>query len=401
MRKVVLPAVAVCVGVSVASAVTLKELNIAQDPENLDGAVYATAFYDSDLRDGPGEHFAVIGAVPAGAEVPVVGWIADRYAEGEFWIRTWYGGMRGWICAVFDGEKQITRDGGPLFVLTAKDNIRAVYRGDVKPESGERLEFVSMGYGSEMVEGADDIDFYVKHGDEYQAVSAYLNENGSAWFFLAILYPGIKPGWTVDFEPCFLDLSLTYYYESCDFDFIAPDEDMGGYGGPFGDILFIEGERALVESRDTWDWVRIGTEEEPNVQIYRNFANAECPWPRGGVPEDTRRCCGVHSYVKGDLWPSSNRLYFEIWSCTYDKKVAARHVIESIAVYQPPDAAEAMYATPGFEPALKRGFESGAYVYTVDVPAPFDPGAPFRLVAEMRFEGVQEFEMDFTCSDGE
>ena len=27
--------------------------------------------------------------------------------------------------------------------------------------------------------------------------------------------------------------------------------------------------------------------------------------------------------------------------------------------------------------------------------------APFRLVAEMRFEGVQEFTMDFFCNDEE
>jgi hypothetical protein len=405
MRKVVLTVVAVCLGGSVASAVTLKESNIAQDPENLDGAIYGKTVYGMNLRAGPGEYFAVIGAVPAGVEVPVVGWISALEEEEGFWVRTWYEGLRGWLCAFSEGERLIERDGGPLFTLRAKENIEGNYFGKSRPEPGAALEFVWLDevywfdpWGSRFV------NFRVKYGDENAGLFAYREENvpEERRVFFAKPPAPTAAGWTVDFDAEFLGLNLTYNYERCDFYFIKPDNNRvcDGPGYEFGDvehfvlfnyILFIEGEWALVDHYHNWGWTHIGTEEEPSVQMRRVIPFLK----EAGRPDaETDSYCRVYD----DYWPSANAVYVEFVDPYFEVYITENLVLREAAFYQPPEAAEPLYVKGACEGVKGGRYEAVTLTYSFDVPATLDRDAPFRISTKMSLDGSEEFEVDFRCN---
>jgi hypothetical protein len=92
MKTLVL-GVAVTLVAAAAFGVSLKDLNVARDPEDLDGAVFATTTSDQNLRAGPGFNFAVIGTVPVGGRVPVIARVSPRNEDG-FWFRTQYEGIK-------------------------------------------------------------------------------------------------------------------------------------------------------------------------------------------------------------------------------------------------------------------------------------------------------------------
>jgi hypothetical protein len=405
MRKVAITVVAVCFGVSVASAVSLKELNLPRDPENVDGAIYGKTVYGMNLRAGPGKYFAVIGAVPAGAEVPVVGWVSALDEEEGFWVRTWYKGRRGWLCAFSEGERLVERDGGPLFTLRAKENIEGNYFGKRHPEPGAALEFVWLDdvywfdpWGSRYV------NFRVKYGDECAKLRAYRKEDvpEQRRVFFAKPPAPTAAGWTVDFEPEFLDLNLTYDYERCDFYFIKPDNNRvcEGPGYEFRDvecfalfnyILFTEGEWALVDHYHNWGWTHIGTEEDPSVQMQRVIPYSK----EAGRPEpETDSYCRVYD----DYWPSASAVYLEFVDPYFAVYFTEKLTLREAAFYQPPEAAEPLYVKAACEGAKGGRYEAVTLTYSFDVPVTLDRDAPFRISTKMSIEGSEEFKVDFHCN---
>jgi hypothetical protein len=413
MWKVVITIVAVSLGVSVASAVSLKELNLPRDPANLDGAIYGKTVYGMNLRAGPGKYFAVIGAVPAGAEVPVVGWISALEEEEGFWLRTWYRGQRGWLCAFSEGERLIERDGGPLFTLRAKENIEGNYFGKSRPEPGAAFEFVWLDeiYWFDPW-GAGDVYFRVKYGGECAKLRAYREEEVPEE--RRVFYP--KPpaptaaGWTVDLEPEFLELNLTYDYERCDFDFTRPDNTRvcDGPGYEFNDlecfvlsnyILFVEGEWALVDHFHNWGWTHIGTEREPNIQIYRVIPYYQEELTRIKIADQVGVYGDEEKWVKvyDAYWPRADEVYVEFREPYFSKSIGKVKINEA-AFYQPPEAGEPLCVKAAGE-GLKWGWhETVILTYSFDVPDTLDRDAPFRISTKMLYEGSEEFEVDFNCN---
>jgi hypothetical protein len=405
MRKVVLTAVAVSLGGSVASAVTLKELNVARDPENLDGAIHCRTAYGMNLRAGPGTYFAVLGTVPAETEVPVVGWVSALEEEEGFWLRTWYRGQRGWLCAYAEGERLIERDGGPLFTLTAGENIAENYFGKRHPAPGEALEFVWL---SEVYWfdpwSSRYVDFRVKYGDECAKLRAYREEDvpeGRRVFFPKPPAP-TAAGWTVDFEPEFLELNLTYNYERCDFDFIGP-YDARVWRGPgyefnyvdhnlfHGYILFVEGEWALVDRIHNFGWSHIGTEEDPSVRMQRVV-------PYFKEERQYKLETDGYSKVYDDYWPPANAVYLEFVDPYFEVYITEKLALREAAFYQPPEAAEPLCVKFGVEGVKSSAYEAAVLTFRFDVPGTLDRDAPFSISTKMSIEDSEEFEVDFHCN---
>ncbi len=390
---------------SAAFGVTLEELNLPRDPENLDGAIYATAVYDLDLRAGPGEYFALVGAVPAGAEVPVVGWISALEEEEGFWVRTWYEGQRGWLCAFSEGERLIERDGGPLFTLRAKENIDGNYFGKRHAGPGDALEFVWLDevYWFDPW-GAGDVYFRVKYGDESAKLRAYRGEEvtGGREVLYAKPPAATAAGWTVDFEPEFLELNLTHNSERCDFYFIKPDNN-GVCDGPgyefnnlecfalFNYILFIEGEWALVDHYHNWGWTHIGTEEDPSVQMQRVIPY----FKEAGRPEaEAVNSCRVHD----DYWPPANTVYLEFVDPYFEVYLTEELKLREAAFYQPSEAEEPLCVKVGVEGVKSVAYEAAVLTFRFDVPGTLDRDAAFRISTKMSIEDSEEFEVDFNCN---
>ncbi len=391
---------------SAAFGVTLKELNLPRDPKNLDGAIYGKTVYGMNLRAGPGKYFPLVGAVPAGAEVPVVGWISALEEEEGFWLRTWYEGQRGWLCAYAEGERLIERDGGPLFTLTAGEDIADNYFGKKRPAPGEALEFVWLDeiywFGPW---GAGDVYFRVKYGDECAKLRAYREEEvteGRRVFFPKPPAP-TAAGWTVDFEPEFLELNLTYNYERCDFYFIKPDNNRvcEGPGYEFNDlscfvlsnyILFIEGEWALVDHYHNWGWSHIGTEENPSVRIQRVI-------PYFKEERQYKLETNGYSKVYDDYWPPpANTVYLEFRDPYFDVYITEKLALHEAAFYQPPEAEKPLYVTASCEGVKGSAYEASTLTYAFDVPGTLDRDAPFRISTKISIEDSEEFEVDFRCN---
>jgi len=413
MKKLII-IITVSLITSAAFGVSLKELNIARDPENPDGAIYGKTVYGMNLRAGPGEYFAVIGAVPAGAEVPVVGWISGLEEEEGFWVRTWYEGLRGWLCAFSEGERLIERDGGPLFTLRAKENIEGNYFGKSRPEPGAALEFVWLDevywfdpWGSRFV------NFRVKYGDENAELFAYREENvpEERRVFFAKPPAPTAAGWTVDFDAEFLELNLTYNYERCDFYFLKPD-DNGVYDGPgyeFGDvehwflitsILFIEDGWALVDASYKYGWIPVGTESGPDIRINRII-----PYElvvRTGIGNATR-AMGVYGdwdkwvEIYDDYWPTPDDIYVEFREPYFSTAIDKTEISE-VSFYQPPDAAEPLAVKAAGEGVKSGWHETVILIYSFEAPKELDRDAPFRIAAKMLYEDEKEFEVDFHCN---
>jgi uncharacterized protein YraI len=64
----------------------------AETPAGIDGSASATTNQELNIRGGPGTAYSVVGAVPGGTTVPVIG----RNADGS-WLQITHNGITGWI----------------------------------------------------------------------------------------------------------------------------------------------------------------------------------------------------------------------------------------------------------------------------------------------------------------
>lgn len=101
--------ITVSVTASAALGVTLDDLNIARDPENVDDAVFVETPFDLELRSGPGNEFSVICKITKGSRLPIIAWFAARYKKG-FWVRTWYGEKKGWLYCTREVRRYVESD---------------------------------------------------------------------------------------------------------------------------------------------------------------------------------------------------------------------------------------------------------------------------------------------------
>jgi hypothetical protein len=397
-------------------AVTLAELNVARDPENLDGAIYCTTVYGMNLRAGPGTYFAVLGTVPAGAEVPVVGWVSTREKEEGFWVRTWYEGQRGWLCAYADGERLLERDGGPLFTLTAKEDIVYDY-GTRRPAPGAEIEFTGLEELSwtDFLKWDGYVHLHAKYGGKDIRLCAYEAEDIPKE--PTLFYPrppaASGEGWTVDFDPAFLELNLTYNYERCDFAFTESEVDVQGRRGPGYEyaevddgficysIIFIEDGWALaVEMLGTYGWIPVGTEGEPDIRIYRIIPYERVV--RAGIRNATE-AMGVYGdwdkwvRVYDDYWPGTDDIYVEFRE-PYFSTAKDKTKISGAAFYQPPDAKKPLAVKAAGEGEKSGWHETVILAYSFKAPQELDRDAPFRIAAKMLYEDEEEFEVDFHCN---
>jgi hypothetical protein len=402
-----------------AFAATLDELNVARDPENLDNVIYGTTVNDLTFRAGPGKHFPALGTVPAGTEVPVLGWITQYLRKTEFWIRTEYEGKRGWLRGHYDGERLIERDGGPLFPMKVKaaellfttDLRGSDYpEGETWLEEGDELEFASLWSESWLEADAYKIDFWVQHDGVWGHLRAYATEGCVQDYYktFVIGYPGSRPaGWFVEFPPEFLALNFDYNYDNPGFEFVEGSDYPGYYLGPgfefagaeetflHTSILFVDGPWALVNAYNDWAWVYLGTEEEPNVQMTARLAEGDCPVPDTVDPRAVEAGLGVS--LSRDYWPSTPGIHITLHAPYFcDFKEEGR--VDGVDFYQPPGSEAPVFSTPAGEGVEDWWHETYLYEYELTVPESVALGAPFRAVAHMHYEGAQNFEMEFLCN---
>lgn len=407
-------AIAVTLVAAAAFGVSLKDLNIARDPEDLDGAIYAKAVYDLDLRAGPGLNFPKIGFVPAGADVPIIGWI-ERDSEDGFWFRTQYEGIKGWLCSTYEGTRLVERDGGPVFkVSVAVDKLKFNWLKDpgrrdwedIWLTRGEELEFLTAWGSNPFSPAAEDFCFFVKYGDKLGYVYVYGNGGGYPRFEVEPP-PGPRSSWFVDYPPELLDLSLLYYRDLPLFEFVGPEERRVYYSGPGFDyaedesvflhysVYFLEGNWALVWSYNEWSWVYVGTEEEPNVQMTYRLAGGLCPLPDKG---DYRMEDGdLEVSLSRDYWPANPRIYATL-SAAYFCEYKEAGVVDSVDIYQPPESNVPVFSASAGTGENDWWHETYILEYELAVPESVDLDAPFRAVARMHYKGAQKFEMEFNCN---
>jgi hypothetical protein len=415
MKRVVF-AVTFCLAGASAFGVTLKELNLARDPENLEGAIYVRTVYGLNFRAGPGKHFAVLGTVPAGTEVPMVGWISGYDGGGSFWIRTWYKGRRGWLCAYAEGERLLERNGGPLFTLRANERTADDYGGKKRPAPGDELEFCYLEDEFWLTDADRDpkVEFRVKYGDDRAYLRAYRGEDVPEGRYSFDPRPPAPTaaGWTVDFEPEFLELNLTYNRERCTFYFMDPEDSVFRLGPGFEfeeefdlwflttNILFVDGEWALVNAFYAWEWIYLGTEREPNVGLLREIPyvlEERCP----GAEAAEAGASLVHSEkwvtIYDTYWPRANTVYVEFSEPYFSEDIGKLKLLEA-AFFQPPQAEEPLCVRPAGEGKEGGYHETVMLAYSFEVPTTLDRDAPFRISTKMLYEGAEEFEVDFNCN---
>jgi hypothetical protein len=411
-----------------ALGVTLDELNIARDPENLDGTIYCKTVYGMNLRAGPGKHFAVLGTVPAGTEVPVLGWITELEGERGFWIRTRYRQMKGWLCAISEGERLLERDGGPLFPMEVKTGellFKYNLEGTHYPwyemwlTKGEEVEFATLWHGR-LEPRYDSLHFWVKHGGVWGNVCAYATEEFvEEWYkpFVKGVSGENPSGWFVDFPPEFLELNFDYNYGRYEFEFADGAAYPGYYLGPgfaFGEadsvfmhssVIFVEGQWGLVESWNESSWVYLGTEEEPNVQLtagVKRKGNDTLPKLETVDLEDVFAGAeeGGDKWVTlyYDIWPASNALYFSLCE-PYFSKYIGKVTVKSVNVYQPPDSDAPLYSGPPAAGVEGGWHETVILTYPVELPAGFDFKAPFKIDVGMVYDEAEKFTLTYDCNN--
>ena len=404
-------------GAAAALGVTLDELNVARDPENLDGVIYGKAVYNMNFRAGPGKHFATLGTVPGGTEVPVLGWITEYVWDGEFWIRTEYEGKRGWLCGHSDGERLIEREGGPLFPMEVKAaELRFGYTKWL--HKGDKLEFASMSFGY-LEADAESIFFRVQHDGVWDSLCAYASEEYAEYYSRTVAKegPSERPaGWFVDFPPEFLKLNFDYNYEGYDLEFADgaayPQYYLGpGFEFPRAEnvllhesVIFVEGPWALVRSVEDWSWVYLGTEEKPNVQVteairfkeLKEFPKIDGP-PLEDVFDGYWEGEGKRISLYHDIWPSSNALYIR-FSEPYFSQYIGNVAVKRVDVYQPPEEEIAFYSGPPAVEVERWWLVMSLLTYAAELPAGFDFQAPFKMDVEMAYEEAEKFTLTFNCN---
>jgi len=393
-------------------------LNVAQDPETLDGAIYGKALDDLDLRVGPSEEFDVITSVPADSEIPIIGWLSG--AEGEsLWIRTWLGDKRGWLCA-FDGNRRlIERDGNALFplVVVADGLLFRTERSDrnsrfapkeIRLEEGSELEFISVCDNESFSPYFYDCRVFVKCGNYYGSVNIYGNEpkrelKGST------ITTEPRP-WAVSCPPEFTELSLEYNYGTGLFEFVGPEEYRAFYSGPgfefenmgpyfvIVDTVFVDEPWALVKVWSGFGWVYMGSTEAANIQTYSHCVDyALCDYPPPVSEEGEGE---VEVSIKMTRWPTKDKVYVEFNGPYFSADYIENTVVEKIRVFQPPTNETPLYSGRPTEIICSSWHETGFNSYGVTLPEGFASGEPFRVLTNMSFQKVHKFEMEFLCNEG-
>jgi len=412
MREIIIGTAVIFVA-SATLAATREELNLPRDPENLEGAIYGTTVYNLNLRSGPGTEFDVVGLVPGGERVPVIAWL-DRRGKKEIWIRARFDGLGGWLCAFQGEERYVEREGGPLFpVAVAAAELRFEYLQSEYPSRwetvwlprGETVELVSI-WGSDFFSRPSGrIGFDVKYGDKLGYLFAYDNEPSPSH-----VKPGEATGWFVTFPPALLALNLAYdanplYYYPGE----AQKRGQGFYLGPgtayrrpFSPppgrtVFFVDGDWALVGSREELAWVDMGTRERPRLRMYRTLGRRELPPPPRRASDEAFEGWYLSGAVQREFWPGRRTLYAELCAATDCTRSVT---VDSVAVYQPPEAEAAIWEGAPREASLDVADGYVTLVYLVEVPAPFESEFPFRVVVSL--EGYAEgFKMGFSYEPGE
>jgi hypothetical protein len=403
-----------------ADALSRHGLNVAQDPPNLEGAVYGNTLYSLNLRAGPSGKLKAIGTVRRGAEVPILGWITGL-RQGELWVRTWYGGKKGWVCAFREETRLIARDVGPLFPLAVAAEVIKLdvrKRREVRPDNrteptlrrGDVMEFISIADNDFFSAYFDECLFYVRYEDVYGLVNAFGDESNVEE--MGRTGNDSRRPWAVTFTPDFLSLSLEYNYGTGLFDFIGPEECRSYYGGPgfeyekfdpylvIVDIVFVEGRWALVKTWGGFGWVYIGTAEEPNIQTYGYYSrDVPCAYPPS-VPEDEIGD-GLDVAIKGTRWPRRSRVCVELTGAYFDGDLLENTTVDFVAVYQPPGSDTPLYNGPPGEVLWNGWHETVFASYSAELSNAFAYDRPFRVIADFSYKGRDEFEMEFLCNEGE
>jgi hypothetical protein len=421
MRGLIIGMALVVLTSAQALGLTRHPLGVAQDPENLDGAIYGEALCNLNLRLGPSEEFDSIAVIPGGSEIPIIGWVGGDGGE-SLWVRTWYGEYRGWACAFGGEERLIGRDGGPLFPLVVVadglsfDVRKAVVDWplnwqDMQLKKGSTLEFISVCDNELFSSGWHDCRVYVKYGRDYGIINIYGDkpkrdvdeERGTVT---------TEPSpWAVSAPPEFTALSLEYQARVGLFEFVGPEEYGYLFAGPGNQYeklephnhyvivgsIFAEGQWALVRVWGGFGWVYLGTAEEPNIQTYGHFGK------RAVIGEDTQSIIyeigeDVDIGVKITNWPTRNKIYLEMTGPYFSADSLENTEVTRITVYQPPDSDTPLYSGPPLDKIESGWHETGFYSYGATMPETFAPDEPFRVVGDFSFKETQEFEMEFLCN---
>lgn len=400
---------------------TLEELNIARDPENLEGALYGEALCNLNLRLGPSEEFDSIAVIAGGSEIPIIGWVSGDGGE-SLWVRTWYGEDKGWACAFGGEERLIARDGGPLFPLVVVADGLSFYVmkagaewpfnwKDILLKKGSTLEFISVCDNEIFSSGWHDCRVYVKSGKDYGIINIYGNEpkrevDGERGTTTTEPRP-----LAVSAPPAFTALSLEYQARVGLYDFVGPEEygylfagpgnqyeKMGAHDGyVITDTVFVEGLWALVKVWGGFGWIYLGTAEEPNIQTYGHFRNREA------IDEDTQSIIDeMGEYVAIGLkitkWPTRDKIYVEMTGPYFSADSLENTEVVKITVWQPPDSDTPLYSGPPLDKTEGGWHETVLYSYGATMPATFAPDEPFRVVGDFSFKETREFQMEFLCN---
>jgi len=392
--------------------------DIATDPETLENAFYGKVVCDDglQLRTGPGNYFPEITRVPKGAKVPVIFWLNPPipYGEGtQMWIRTEYKGKYGWLCA-FEGDKRvrykggryIEYEGGPLFPLKViVDNLKFnhFYSFDWikdKIPKGEDLEFISLCNGWKVGSG-NYMVFVVKYKDTEGHITAYENNK-----------------WYVDYPQRLLDLKLSYNYPS--FDFVWEFESLPLRMGPdekyksmsdlhftyFGPIIFRTGRWALIPMAYNCAWIDMGTEEKPEVKIYKTLSYHYMDDNFNEIIGDKDKADEIWGdkgiEVFKDCWPVSNLLHVGVADYFMSKNIDDVK-INSVEIYQPPDAEKPLYSIPAAKEDIDRvgWYETIWVYYSVHLPEDFKSEELNKLVINFEIGDVKDLRLDFVHNPDE
>jgi len=369
-----------------------KSLGVACEPLDTTYAFPATTIQPLSFRAGPGTDFAVMGMIPQGEQVTVLGWLncgwghADR---SELWVRAEYGGKRGWLCAYSDGERLLERDGGPLFPIRILiKNPRELDKRDLDVPAGETVEFISnqnpydyIYTGSLLVKWGSALGYIYKHSfepEEYEDLPESIVEKAKQEELLE--YP--KGFW----ELGVLDNHKQYLFDYID---AKVNENTHFYSGPGfdypeldlienGSLLFVEGKWALVQVFPAWGWIYIGDEIGPKIRVYSSLAVLEAPYPEGDFPEIEDGGAPGMSLGK-DIWPKTTHLMLECWGAYFCELIKVMK-IKGLKIYQPPESLKAL-ENIRLSPVIKTGWhETIIRKYPITFKSNFDPGKPFRLI---------------------
>jgi len=131
-------------------------------------------------------------------------------------------------------------------------------------------------------------------------------------------------------------------------------------------------------------WVYVGTKGSPRIYFYREFYSGELTIATTEELAELDFDESLTILLNEELWPDSDRYYLTLLGgFAYGNPTGVE--LDTLTVYQPPDASVPLYTVPCERTFDRPGYEWIFRFFAFEIPEPFDANKPFRWVVDYTY----------------